>query len=102
MTRSAREYFTDAPPEVATMSPVAANLLRPKSTNVESTTNIDILGREMEMLEKTHRPTILPGQTEKPRPVIPGETQCPKCPVCPDMSQYVKLSEVPCWNCSLQ
>lgn len=26
---------------------------------------------------------------------------CPKCPEGPDMSKYVKLDEVPCWNCSL-
>ena len=26
---------------------------------------------------------------------------CPKCQECPDMSQYVRLDEVPCWNCSL-
>jgi len=26
---------------------------------------------------------------------------CPKCEQCPDMSQYVKLDEIPCWNCSL-
>jgi len=24
-----------------------------------------------------------------------------KCPVCPDMSKYIRLDEVPCWNCSL-
>jgi len=32
------------------------------------------------------------------------ELKCPKCPKCPegpDMSKYVKLDEVPCWNCSL-
>jgi hypothetical protein len=29
------------------------------------------------------------------------ERRCPKCPECPDMSQYIKLSEVPCWNCTL-
>lgn len=22
-------------------------------------------------------------------------------PGCPDMSQYIKLDEIPCWNCSL-
>jgi hypothetical protein len=26
---------------------------------------------------------------------------CPECEQCPDMSQYVKLDEIPCWNCSL-
>jgi len=24
-----------------------------------------------------------------------------ECEQCPDMSQYVKLDEIPCWNCSL-
>jgi len=24
-----------------------------------------------------------------------------KCPTCPDMSKYIRLDEVPCWNCSL-
>jgi len=27
--------------------------------------------------------------------------RCPKCPTCPDMSKYIRLDEVPCWNCSL-
>ncbi len=29
---------------------------------------------------------------------------CPACPKqkeCPDMSQYIRLDEIPCWNCSL-
>jgi len=27
--------------------------------------------------------------------------QCPDCPSCPDMSQYIKMDEIPCWNCTL-
>lgn len=27
--------------------------------------------------------------------------RCPECPTCPDMSKYIRLDEVPCWNCSL-
>ena len=27
--------------------------------------------------------------------------KCPDCPTCPDMSKYIRLDEVPCWNCSL-
>ena len=26
---------------------------------------------------------------------------CPKQKECPDMSQYIRLDEIPCWNCSL-
>lgn len=35
-----------------------------------------------------------------PMPPRPDPT-CPSCPICPDMSQYIKLDEIPCWNCSL-
>ena len=34
----------------------------------------------------------------KPEPTPSG---CPVCPTCPDMSQYIRLDEVPCWNCTL-
>lgn len=34
----------------------------------------------------------------KPEPIPSG---CPVCPTCPDMSQYIRLDEVPCWNCTL-
>jgi hypothetical protein len=27
--------------------------------------------------------------------------RCPDCPRCPDMSQYIKMDEIPCWNCTL-
>jgi hypothetical protein len=33
----------------------------------------------------------LPEEEEEPEP----------CPKCPDMSKYIRLDEVPCWNCSL-
>jgi hypothetical protein len=29
------------------------------------------------------------------------DRKCPECEQCPDMSQYIKLDEIPCWNCSL-
>jgi hypothetical protein len=37
-----------------------------------------------------------PGPKPEPAPMPP-----PGCPVCPDMSQYIRLDEVPCWNCTL-
>lgn len=36
----------------------------------------------------------------EPAPMPPAPTP-PGCPVCPDMSQYIRLDEVPCWNCTL-
>jgi hypothetical protein len=47
-------------------------------------------------------PTPVPAtkSDEKPAPA-PATAGCPACPVCPDMSQYIKMDEVPCWNCTL-
>ena len=30
-----------------------------------------------------------------------GEQQKPVCPKCPDMSKYIRMDEIPCWNCTL-
>ena len=30
-----------------------------------------------------------------------SEQRCPKCKECPDMSQYIRMDEIPCWNCTL-
>ena len=30
-----------------------------------------------------------------------SQHRCPDCPRCPDMSQYIKMDEIPCWNCTL-
>lgn len=29
------------------------------------------------------------------------EERCSKCKECPDMSQYIRMDEIPCWNCTL-
>ena len=39
------------------------------------------------------RPTLGPGGEQK-QPQGPGDN-------CPDMSQYIRLDEIPCWNCTL-
>jgi hypothetical protein len=44
-----------------------------------------------------HPPPPPPGPGPAPAPT----PDCPKCPVCPDMSQYIRMDEVPCWNCTL-
>ncbi len=41
-----------------------------------------------------------PKSEPKPNPE-PAPAGCPACPVCPDMSKYIRLDEVPCWNCTL-
>lgn len=37
---------------------------------------------------------------ERRRPAYRRD-RCPDCPICPDMSQYIKMDEIPCWNCTL-
>ena len=39
-----------------------------------------------------------------PGPAPPGpnsNNSCGWCPACPDMSQYIRMDEIPCWNCTL-
>jgi hypothetical protein len=44
-------------------------------------------------------------QTETRHPLGPGGEQkkpdCPVCKQCPDMSKYIRMDEIPCWNCTL-
>lgn len=58
----------------------------------------------------TQKPKPTPGPKPGPKPApkpapkpTPGPSPAPNpdCPVCPDMSQYIRLDEVPCWNCTL-
>jgi Na+-transporting methylmalonyl-CoA/oxaloacetate decarboxylase gamma subunit len=40
--------------------------------------------------------------SETRRPLGPGgEQRCPPCKQCPDMSKYIRMDEIPCWNCTL-
>ncbi len=93
MGRRLKEAFDNPNPSqpqqvVVDVSPALANLLEtPRlvaEMNKAPTPQVDTLKREREVaaaVEERHR--------------------CPKCPKCPDMSQYVRLDEVPCWNCTL-
>lgn len=55
-------------------------------------TNFVSLNREMDTLTE---PFSSKENHDMPR------KRCPTCPTCPDMSKYIRLDEVPCWNCSL-
>ena len=48
-----------------------------------------------------YKPTPKPKPDPIPMPPAPAPPGCPVCPTCPDMSQYIRLDEVPCWNCTL-
>lgn len=67
-------------------SPALANLLATPGliVNTPPPVQVDTLARDKALLGPT-------GTQHK-------QTECEKCP---DMSQYVRLDEVPCWNCTL-
>jgi len=51
-------------------------------------------------------PSPAPGPKPQPHPQPkphpqPGPDPSCNCEQCPDMSQYIRLDEIPCWNCSL-
>jgi hypothetical protein len=96
MARKTAEYF-DNPPATAEqkvvvdVSPALANLLEtPRlvaEMNGAAPVQVDMLKREKEAVAAANKPSV----GDKPH----------KCPKCPDMSKYVRLDEVPCWNCTL-
>jgi hypothetical protein len=98
MGKGIREHF-DSPqvPETVMVSPAMANIIKAPelAKALTGTVNVDTLEREKEVVGD------VPGSkkpTPQPQPQPPA---CPKCEVCPDMSQYIRLDEVPCWNCTL-
>ncbi len=87
MGRRVSEHFADAPVATAqpAVSPALANLMAtPALVGQQTPLNVDKLARDTEI-------------TKHPQP----SPACPPCKACPDMSQYVRLDEVPCWNCTL-
>ncbi len=95
-TKTVVERFTNTSNDEQMVSPTLKNLLATPSMTVNSTllkrdqrTGPDPLQRELE---------IVPVY-----PVTLIETVDDSAPTnkCPDMSQYVRMDEVPCWNCTL-
>ncbi len=104
MGRTVAEHFTDVPPATPQISPALANLLATPAlvaATQKPIPSVDKLERDKEVVaaaeEVAHPPPPPPPPGPKPAPT----PDCPKCPVCPDMSQYIRLDEVPCWNCTL-
>lgn len=87
MSAKTVEGFADTQTTIA-VSPTLANLIKTPDLSTTGTLKVDKLSRDVDI-------------------ATAAEHKCPECPkckeceVCPDMSQYVRLDEVPCWNCSL-
>lgn len=109
------ERFTDAVPATTVsqqmISPTLKNLLATPDVSVQPVT-VDPLKRELEIVEvKAYPVTLIETAADSESNSNSAEdddesksTSCPSaktCPKCPDMSQYIRMDEIPCWNCTL-
>jgi hypothetical protein len=100
MGRRVAEHFENPPvaaQQPLTQSPALANLLAtPNLVAVTSgpTPQVDTLKREQDAVKAAQQAT-------PPAKECPPPKECPPCPTCPDMSQYIRMDEIPCWNCTL-
>jgi hypothetical protein len=107
------EYFDNPTPLVAEvavveMSPALANLLNTPAQVAAAAAKpppqVDVLARDRDAVAAANKAkkSDADDSDDDERPRKRSKKQkCPKCPKCPDMSQYVRLDEVPCWNCTL-
>ncbi len=91
------EAFSNPPSDVPNqkVSPAVYNIKLTADLIEEANSRpvtYDKLTRDRDAVEAVNAASLKAEQEER---------RCPECPKCPDMSQYVKLSEVPCWNCTL-
>jgi len=91
-------------------SPVMANMMAP--TYRPMPIQVNTLAREQEIRVPTSTKCTKKSKTSKTSKTsnTSNTSKCPPCPPCtknskcpeyPDMSQYIRLDEIPCWNCSL-
>ena len=97
------EHFADAsaPPAPPQMSAALANLLATPALAAamgqKPVPQVDTLARDQEAVAAAANAVAHPA----PCPECPKCEKCEKCEKCPDMSQYIRFDEVPCWNCTL-
>jgi hypothetical protein len=96
-----QEMFDNPPPATPpAMSPALANLVIGTPTDLtKPPAQPDALGRDQDTVAAANAVSSTPKCPACP--ACPSCPTCPKCPKCEDMSQYIRLDEVPCWNCTL-
>jgi len=106
MGRRIHEAFENpaapTPPAGSQMSPALANLLATPALIAETSkpVNVDALKRDQDVAAAADAATKK-AETTCPRHECPKCEECKKCAECPDMSKYIRIDEVPCWNCNL-
>ena len=99
-----QETFENPPTtDTIHVSPTLANMLAatPNIGAAKPLPQVDTLNREQEVVaaaaardkNEDHRCPVCPA--------APACPTCPKCERCEDMSKYIKMDEIPCWNCTL-
>lgn len=87
-----------------TVSPALANLLATPELAAavakKPMPQVDTLAREQEAVA-VQEMAAKKAEKECPQHECPKCPECKKCPECPDMSKYIRMDEVPCWNCTL-
>ena len=115
MSKKAVEMFDNPPSNpamevaIVEVSPALANLLDTPNLvakmNGTAPAQVDPLKREQEVIAAASQNDDGSDDDDddnyRPKRKRTRKSKCPKCPRCPDMSQYVRLDEVPCWNCTL-
>ena len=96
--RKIHEMFDN--PTTVTMSPALANLMAgiPKDLT-GPTSQPDTLGRDQEAVAAAN--AVGTAHKCPTCPACPSCPTCPKCEKCEDMSKYIRMDEIPCWNCTL-
>lgn len=105
------ERFADLAAPVPTtvnqmVSPTLKNLLATPDMSVQPVT-INPLQRELEIVEvKAYPVTLIETAEDSESETADSDdsktnASAIACPKCPDMSQYIRMDEIPCWNCTL-
>ncbi len=99
------ERFADAPATetkpAQMVSPTMKNLLSTPDVSVQSGP-YNPLQRELDIVEVKAVPvTLIETADDNNDDEDTDGAATSACPKCPDMSQYIRMDEIPCWNCTL-
>jgi hypothetical protein len=99
MGRGLAERFENPPATEVKLdvSPALASLLATQTEAAKAVPQVSHLKRDLEIAD-AQQESCPDCDRRRSRS---GEERCPKCKECPDMSQYIRMDEIPCWNCTL-
>ncbi len=113
MGKKVAERFENPPSQTITVSPALKNMMTTGQAPATASTQTAFeREQDLQRVAPSTAQTLIgpdgeehllrPGPKSEPKPnPEPAPAGCPACPVCPDMSKYIRLDEVPCWNCTL-